>query len=54
MGYAMFNQRTKGVHFRLFSRAYIIKHKLSGKTIVYVNMDLWYVQLYFHLFRCIA
>ncbi len=38
MGYAKSEQKTSGIHMRLYSRAYIIKDK--AKSIVFVSVDI--------------
>ena len=40
MGYAKLKQKTKGIHMRLWSRAYVIESPQSGKRVVFVSNDL--------------
>ncbi len=40
LGYSMVGQRTKGIHMRLRSRAFVIASPVNGKRIVYVCADL--------------
>jgi neutral ceramidase len=40
MGYARVSQRTKGIHMRLRSRAFVVASPANGKRIVYVCADL--------------
>ena len=40
-GYAMVDQRTKGIHFRLRARAFVIAERLNPKSrIVFVSIDI--------------
>ena len=39
MGYAKQGQNTKGIHLRLYSRAYIIESPSDGTRVVYVSSD---------------
>ncbi|MGK5092687.1 neutral/alkaline non-lysosomal ceramidase N-terminal domain-containing protein [Deltaproteobacteria bacterium TL4] len=41
MGYAMPEQLAKGLHTRLWARAFIVVHPDSNKRVVFVNTDLW-------------
>lgn len=40
MGYAMLDQRTRGLHTRLRSRAFVIASPCNGKRVVFVSADL--------------
>jgi neutral ceramidase len=40
MGYAMPQQRTAGIHLRLWARAYVISHPATGTLMAFVNTDL--------------
>lgn len=40
MGYGQVAQRTEGIHFRLWSRAFIIGSSCNGKRVVFVSADL--------------
>lgn len=40
MGYAALGQVSHGLHMRLFIRTYILRHKQTGTSMVYVAMDL--------------
>lgn len=40
MGYANPFQRTAGIHFRLWSRAFVIKSPCNGNRIVFISVDL--------------
>lgn len=40
MGYAMVDQKTKGIHMRLRSRAFVIASPCNGKRLVFVSADL--------------
>lgn len=39
MGYGKSNQETKGIHFRLYSRAFIIGQP-NGRRVVYASCDI--------------
>ncbi|MEK6286331.1 MAG: neutral/alkaline non-lysosomal ceramidase N-terminal domain-containing protein [Acidobacteriota bacterium] len=40
MGYGQVGQRTRGIHFRLWSRAFVIESPCNGKRVVFVSADL--------------
>lgn len=40
MGYAKFSQQTKGLHTRLYARAFVFESPSSGKRVVFVSADL--------------
>jgi neutral ceramidase len=40
MGYAQLAQKTGGIHFRLWSRAFVVESACNGKRVVFVNTDL--------------
>lgn len=40
MGYAMPNQKTAGIHTRLWARAYVISHPATGGLVAYVSTDV--------------
>lgn len=40
VGYGEVGQTTKGIHSRLWSRAYVIAHPSTGKRLVFVSADL--------------
>nr|WP_256489344.1 neutral/alkaline non-lysosomal ceramidase N-terminal domain-containing protein [Pleionea sp. CnH1-48] len=40
VGYGEIGQKTKGIHTRLWSRAYVIEHPSSGKRVAFVSADL--------------
>lgn len=40
MGYAQVGQKTGGIHFRLWSRAFVIESPCNGKRVVFVSADL--------------
>jgi len=41
MGYAMPTQISHGIHFRQWSRAFIISDTDSSSRVVFVNVDIW-------------
>jgi neutral ceramidase len=43
MGYAMLDQKTTGIHTRLYSRAFVIADPRNGKRVVFVSADLCFI-----------
>ena len=46
MGYAKFGQRARGIHTRLYSRAFIVENVDTDSRVVFVSVDVpWWVGL---------
>jgi neutral ceramidase len=43
MGYGMLDQKTTGIHTRLYSRAFVIADPRNGKRVVFVSADLCFI-----------
>ena len=40
MGYGQIGQKTRGIHLRLWSRAFVIESPCNGQRVVFVSADL--------------
>lgn len=45
MGYAAIDQKTAGIHFRQYARAFVFYDPKTSKRVAYVNLDLAFVTI---------
>jgi neutral ceramidase len=48
MGMGMLNQTGRGLHFRLYARAFVVEHVASGQRTVYMSADLCMIYQHVH------